>query len=235
MSKNTPPKVKSDVIVIRTYEECFDIINVIIEKKRHLWTLKAVPSVDFDDVKLMITHHIYSKWHLFDQKRSLEAWVTTITNNQFINILRNYYTNYTKPCNKCPLAVDNNGCKEFGEQSSACSIYAHWAKYKSHACNIKLPLSIESHINEANLIQDNSFDMDESIRKVNEKLKIKLKPFEYRVYKYLYIDNLSDEEAAEKLGYKTSEKNRSSGYKRIRQLKNILIQKTKEILQDGLD
>ncbi len=37
------------------------------------------------------------------------------------------------------------------------------------------------------------------------------------------------------MGYKTKEKNRINGYKRIRQLKNEIIKKAKEILRDGLE
>ena len=45
-----------------------------------------------------------------------------------------------------------------------------------------------------------------------------LKPIEWKVYGFLYIENLTEEQAAKKMGYKTSEKNRSPGYK---QIKNI--------------
>lgn len=218
-----------------SYEESYPIITAIIEKKRKSWTLKAIPSVDFDDVKSIIENHIFEKWHQYDPSRPLEAWVARITNNQFINILRNYYTNYTKPCFRCPAAFDENGCKIYGEQSSVCNLFAKWKRIKSHACNIKLPVSMENHINEITSRQDTSVDFDSSILKLNIRLEKSLKPIEWKIYKLLYIENLSEEEAANKMGYKTKEKNRINGYKRIRQLKNEIIKKAKEILRDGLE
>ena len=45
-----------------------------------------------------------------------------------------------------------------------------------------------------------------------------------------YIDHLSEEQAAKKMGYKTTEKNRSPGYKQIKNLKKSIITKVKKII-----
>ena len=46
-----------------------------------------------------------------------------------------------------------------------------------------------------------------------------LKPAEWKIYKALYIDNMSEEEAATLMGYRTNEKNRVPGYKQIKNVK----------------
>jgi len=67
-------------------------------------------------------------------------------------------------------------------------------------------------------------------------MKTELKPNEWLVYKYLYIDFLEEEMVAKKMGYKTSEKNRQPGYKQIKNIKKSIIVKVKNLLlQDKID
>ena len=69
--------------------------------------------------------------------------------------------------------------------------------------------------------------------KLNEKMKSNLKTAEWKIYQALYIDNMSEEEAATLMGYKTNEKNRVPGYKQIKNVKKSIIQKVKKMLKDG--
>ena len=63
-----------------------------------------------------------------------------------------------------------------------------------------------------------------------------LKPHEWTIYKHLYIDNLSELEVAKKMGYKTTEKNRSPGYKQIKNVKKkIITMARKAIENDEID
>ena len=55
----------------------------------------------------------------------------------------------------------------------------------------------------------------------------------WKIYKALYIDNMSEEDAASLMGYKTNEKNRVPGYKQIKNVKKAIIQKVKKMLKDG--
>ena len=57
-----------------------------------------------------------------------------------------------------------------------------------------------------------------------------LKPVEWRVYSLLYIENLSESQAATRMGYKTNEQNRSPGYKQITNIKKSIITKVKKHL-----
>ena len=65
-------------------------------------------------------------------------------------------------------------------------------------------------------------------------MKILLKPLEWKVYKLLYIDGISEEEAAKQMGYKTTEKNRSPGYKQIKNVQKKIISKAKEAIKKGM-
>ena len=59
-----------------------------------------------------------------------------------------------------------------------------------------------------------------------------LKPNEWLVYNYLYIENLKEEDVAKKMGYKTSEKNRQPGYKQIKNIKKNIVSKVKNLLKN---
>ena len=48
----------------------------------------------------------------------------------------------------------------------------------------------------------------------------------------LFIENYTEEEVAKYLGFKTSEKKSSAGYKQIKNLKKIFQEKAKEILKE---
>ena len=71
------------------------------------------------------------------------------------------------------------------------------------------------------------------MEKLNKKMESTLKPAEWKIYKALYIDNMSEEDAATLMGYKTNEKNRVPGYKQIKNVKKSIIKKAKKMLEDG--
>jgi hypothetical protein len=52
----------------------------------------------------------------------------------------------------------------------------------------------------------------------------------YTVYVMLFLEKKSEEDVADFMGYKTNEKNRKAGYKQIKNLKNMLKNKAKEII-----
>ena len=61
-------------------------------------------------------------------------------------------------------------------------------------------------------------------------MKEVLKPLEWKIYDLLYIKNLDENEVAKEMGYKTSEANRSPGYKQIKNIKKSIIKKVKKTL-----
>ena len=61
-------------------------------------------------------------------------------------------------------------------------------------------------------------------------LKEVLKPNEWIVYEGFYVLNKSEKEIAEQLNFKTTEKNRTPGYKQIKNIQKAILIKAKKIL-----
>jgi hypothetical protein len=158
------------------------------------------------------------------------------------NILRNNYSNFVRPCLNCPF---NQSCatKDGGEaslcgftksglQDSSCPLYLKWEKTKKSAYGIKMALALDNHSHEVQAMEDNNFDIMESQGKLNKCMKRELSKKQYLVYELLFIKHIDEEEVAQKMGYKTSEKGRKAGYKQIKNLKKIFKQKAQEILKN---
>ena len=75
------------------------------------------------------------------------------------------------------------------------------------------------------------FDMEAGITKLSLLLKRDLTKKQYQVFDLLYIQNLSDEEAATKMGYTTTEKNRALGYKQMKNMKKVIRDRAKKLLE----
>ena len=93
---------------------------------------------------------------------------------------------------------------------------------------------MESVEHETENMELKEFDFDSILKRLNKQLKKKLKPNEWTVYENLYLKNKTEQEVAKILGYKTSEKNRSPGYKQIKNIKKAIIEKAKEIVYDNI-
>jgi hypothetical protein len=94
---------------------------------------------------------------------------------------------------------------------------------------------LESVEHEMENIELSDFDFDTVLKRLNSKLGAVLKPNEWVVYENLYLNNKSEQEVAKILGYKTSEKNRSPGYKQIKNIKKSIIDKAKEIVAENIN
>ena len=217
------------------FEDCIESIDAEINKRRGRWNLTALSWMDFDDVSQIIRVHIFKKWHLYDQSKSLAPWINTLISNQIKNLIRNNYGNYCRPCLKCAAAESDSLCYIYGTQCSACPLFAQWEKTKKAAYLTKLPTPLESVEHEMENIELSDFDFDTVLKRLNSKLKVVLKPNEWVVYENLYLNNKSEQEVAKILGYKTSEKNRSPGYKQIKNIKKSIIDKAKEIVAENIN
>jgi RNA polymerase sigma factor (sigma-70 family) len=216
-----------------SFESLIDVINSEIIKRKSKWNLTAINWMDFNDVSQILRIHIYKKWHLYDYKKPLAPWVNRIISNQIKNLIRNNYSNFTRPCLKCAAAESEEGCSIYGQQCSTCPLYANWERSKKSAHDTKLTLSIENHSQEINDMQTNNFNMEETAQNIHKKMEKVLKPIEWKVYKYLYIEGKDEEQTAKLMGYRTSEKNRIAGYKQIKNIKKIIIVKVKKHLYNG--
>lgn len=218
------------------FEDRIEEINFEISKRKNKWNLTALAWMDFDDVSQLLRVHIFKKWHLYDEAKPLAPWINRIITNQIKNLIRNNYGNFTRPCLRCAAAEGTDLCSIYEKQCSACPLYAQWEKTKKRAHDAKLPLSLENHTKEIRSIPSDDYDVEAAAKKLHTQMKIELKPNEWLVYKYLYIDFLEEEKVAKKMGYKTSEKNRQPGYKQIKNIKKSIIIKVKNLLQqDKID
>jgi DNA-directed RNA polymerase specialized sigma24 family protein len=216
------------------FEDKIEEIERALEKKRNKWDLDAVPSVDYDDIKQVIMTHIYKKWHLWDQTKPIEPWLSRVVSNQFKNLLRNHYGNYVRPCLKCPhnLGGDSCGLNPSGKQENTCAEFGEWEKRKKSAYDIKLAVTIENHTNEIQQREDEFIDLERATKKISIELKPHLTEKQFIAFKMLFVENHSEEKVANFLGYKTNEKRRSAGYKQIKNLKKIFQERVKQILRN---
>ena len=227
-------KDTNDPLKKPTFEESIDFINQEIKKRRNKWNLTSLSWMDYDDVSQVIKIHIYEKWHLYDVDKPLGPWLNRIISNQIKNLIRNNYGNYTRPCLRCAAAEGVNGCKIYETQNSDCPLFAKWEKTKKKAYNIKIPLSLGDHEHEVQAVYpSDNIDIEKSAKVLHKKMKELLKPTEWIVYEGLFINWLSEEEVAKKLGYKTSESGRKAGYKQIKNIRKNIISKTKALLDKG--
>lgn len=223
------------------FEDKFDIIKEQVQKRRAKWFLKAISWISWEDVSQIIKTHIYNKWHLWDQKRPLEPWLNRIISNQIKNILRNYYSNFIRPCNQCPFnvsgAIDNindeNYCSwtKTGKQDSTCPLYAKWEKTKKSSFAINMACNIED--SSVNAKQEKDFDIDKANEKLNILMKKHLSEKHYIIYDMIYIKNLDINKAAEKLGYKSNEKGRKAGYKQIKNFEKMFKDLAKKLIKEN--
>lgn len=215
------------------FEDCLNQISIEINKRRSKWNLTALAWMDFDDVAQIIRAHIYAKWHLYNQARPLGPWLNAVISSQIKNIVRNEYGNYSRPCLRCDAAEGEDLCRIYTKQCVNCPLFAAWEKTKKRAHDIKLPVSLEFHTQEVHSMMQDNFDIDASAKNLHARMQQILKPIEWRIYRMLYIRHMTDEDVADAMGYTTSEKNRSPGYKRIKNIKKIIVAKVKKVLSNG--
>lgn len=214
-----------------TFEDCIDEIDFEIAKRRPKWNLTTVSWLDYDDVSQIIRIHIHKKWDMFDPlKGPLAPWVNTIISNKIRNLVRDIHGSHSRPCLRCAASQGEDACSLYVKQCADCPLYATWEKTRKRAHDVKLPVSLVNHEQEVFNITEEHFDLERSSANLHERMKIVLKPLEWRVYYSLYIEHLTEEEVAAIMGYKTSEKNRSPGYKQIKNIKKIILAKVRNCL-----
>lgn len=199
--------------------------------------MTSVHWLDFDDVSQTIRLHIYKKWDQWDPNKTLEPWLNTIITHQIVNILRNLYYNYTRPCLKCAAnqGGDLCGITPSQKQCAECPLFKKWERSsKKRALDMKLPVSADDSSelgmeirNQIESKPQSILDYDTVVPKIHRHMEKILKPLEWKVYKCLFVDFLSEEETAKVMGYKTTEKDRIPGYKRIKKIKLTIVQKAK--------
>lgn len=223
-----------------SFEDKIQEIDREIAKRKSKWQLKAVAWMDFKDVAQIVRIHIHNKWDLWDQNRDFLPWVNTVITHRITNLLRDLYMNIARPCVSCPAneggdhSQGEGYCRIYTKQCNACPLYAAWEKSKKHAHDIKLPVSIENHTQDIYSIPEEHVDIQGKAAALHIRMKEVLSPIQFKIYKYLYIDGKPEEEVAKLMGYKTSEKNRSPGYKQLKNMQKVIITKAKKIVNTEL-
>lgn len=217
---------------LRSFEECIDIIDEEIKKRKHKWKLSFLTYMDYEDVSQIVKLHIFQKWSIYDQKKPLIPWLNTVINNQIKNISRNNFVNFLKPCLGCPQALENDKCRIYGEQSSSCSLLKHWEKNKKRGYFLSTAESLTDKIHELKDESVRFINLEKNVLKVHAKMKECLKPNEWKVYELLYIRGKDKVETAQLMNYKTNEKNRNPGYKNIKKIEKKIIEKIKKLFRD---
>jgi len=213
-----------------TFEDCYDTISREINKKKYKWTLSSLSWLGWEDISQILLIHINEKWPQYNQNKPLCPWLSAIISNQIKNIVRNNYSNFTRPCLKCKAAEPNDGCKIYETQCAGCPVFAIWEKRRKPAYNVKVPVSIESHTNEVYNMSETQFTLERNVESIHRKMREILKPLEYKVYEGLFIKNETEESLAKRLGYISNEKNRTPGYKQLKNIRKVIIAKAKRCL-----
>ncbi len=166
-----------------------------------------------------------------------------IVTNQIRNIIRNNYTSFARPCLSCPFNQNKEGDSGAemscgfttnGKQCNECPLYAKWEKIKKSAYDVKITVSLENHKNYfMNVESTMNHDYKLAENKLHDLMKSSLSDKHYFVYKMFFVDNLTDDQVAKILKFKTSEKGRKAGYKQIKNLKKMLYIKAQNLLKDN--
>lgn len=173
-----------------------------INKRRRRWTLTTMA---WEDCSQLLLIRVWQKYHLFDpQKGPFEHWLNRLLSHTMTNILRDSYLRYSRPCVRdggCVFNLGDGNCgyTNNGLQCELCPLYATWQKKKEPEFNIKASVALEHHTQEVNNIQSDFLDIEGAKEMIDIKMLSRLNPWERRVYRLLYIDNLTPAQASEKL------------------------------------
>lgn len=76
-----------------------------------------------------------------------------------------------------------------------------------------------------------NFDMEKATINLHNKMHSILKPAEYKIYRLLFIDHLSESDCAKKMGFKKeSDGRKTTRYKALELLKKSIMRKVKKVL-----
>ena len=219
------------------FEDKREDLDELLKKYRGKWQLNALAWLDYDDVCQIIRTHIYKKWHLWDQQRPFKPWAAMIISNQIKNLIRNNYSNFAKPCLRCPHNMGNTSCglTSSKEQDTTCADFAKWKKKKERAYNIKLPLALDDAVaSDTTTSLRDDFDYGDSAKKLHEMVVTQLNDKHKQIYIMLYVDHMDENKVAEKFGFKAdSSKRKKPRYKQMANLKKKFYLLALKIIKDN--
>lgn len=219
-----------------TYEDKSEDIEELLKRNRVRWQLDAINWMDYDDVCQMIRFHIFKKWHLWDQDRPFRPWAAQIISNQIKNMVRNNYTNYAKPCIKCPHYLGADGCSftKEGIQNEECNLFAKWKAKKENVYNLKIPLPIEDSISLGETFIQDNLDYEAARDRLHILVMNELNEKHKRIYEMLYLEHASEEDVAKAFKFKGDKtKRKKVRYKQISNLQKKFYALAAEVIKNN--
>lgn len=218
----------------KEFEDYIDQIDALLNQSRSKWQL-SLQWMDYDDVCQLIRIHIHTKWHLWKQDLPFAPWCRRVINNRMINLIRDNYGTFCRPCLKCKHNLGNDACgiTQSKTQDDSCDLYAKWSKKRAHVYNLKMPVSLEeSKYHTISQLHD-EIDFDLSTNRLHEAVLNKLSNVKHQaVYIALYIDHLDDDTIAEQMNFTPDIQKNGKRYKQLNNLKNKFLKLAKEAMDE---
>lgn len=209
-----------------SFEENIEQIDRIIKLNLGKWKLKIINSISPEDIAQELRIQVYRQWSKYDQTRPLGNWLTTVINNRLINLTRDNFYKFAKPCLNCPKFNGGNLCSLYGEISSECGIYRKWELEKKFQHDCTIPVTIEDHQNELYSMPSQDSNLEEQINHLKHRLEEILSPNDYKIFDLLYLQNKTENEVITILNYKTQRQ----GLSQINKLKKNIILSVKQLI-----
>lgn len=217
------------------FEDKIGELDELLVRYRAKWQLNAIAWMDYDDVCQIIRIHVHNKWHLWDQSRTFKPWASMLISHQMMNLVRNHYSNFAKPCLKCPHYMGADGCQftKSGVQDEECSLFAKWKKKKEKAYNLKLPLPMEDGVFIGETHIDDNFNYDESQFRLHNAILKQLDGKHKEIYRKIYMEGWTDQQVAEHYNFKPdSLRRKTPRYKHLVNLKKRFYEMAVEAIQN---
>lgn len=183
--------------------------------------------MEWEDVAQDLLIRIWKKYHLYDPSKSqarpskkLEHWINKVITNRLHHLRRQTYYKHARPCvggwnaqgqKRCAQNLGGNACglTPSGKQCAECPVYADWLKNKGAMHNIKASVALEDHAQEVNNRQSTFTDVEEKKLALDEQMKRRLTPWEWNIYKALFVMHLTPMQASAHLRTLAAKRKRS--------------------------
>jgi len=194
-----------------TFEESYPEIDIIVGRRKSSWAYISV--MDWKEVRAHLIERIWAKWELYDpaKAQSLEHWANRVITNALLNLRRDCLLRHARPCigggkaggKHCSYNSGGESCEapwvKSKKQCSECSLYAEWQRTRESQFNIKSNVALEHHAQEVSNIQGDFSDIDDIKKQLDAAMKKELTPWEWHIYRAIFIEHLTPTETSEQL------------------------------------
>lgn len=211
-----------DPFIKPTFEEAYDEINQIIQRRKSSWTYVSI--MPWEDVSQILLIRVYNKWHTYEPAKTtktgkpvkMEKWVNTLISNAIKNLKRDLLLRTSRPCigggktNGVPCAFNMGGDSclftPSKTQCAECPTYAKWQKEREAQHKARSQVALENHSQEVSNIQGDFIDTNIIKCQVDAIMVKQLSQWEAKVYRLLFVKHMTPTQVSEELAL--SAKNR---------------------------